>query len=299
MRNSPPGSPTAPDARPALAWLRLLVEWGADEALAESAIDRRLSGPAARSVPPPPGPIPTALPAPALGTPAQRAEAAAASCHDLDALQRAMEGFDDFGLRQAASHTVRVSLGTRARLIVVGETAHEDEDRSGEPFAGRAGTGLDRMLGAIGLSRDDCALMAGIAWRPPGGRPPAGVELATCTPFLRRRLVLAARQIVARGGPVAAGHGTGGTDAVRVPALLLGKLPLRLLLADADVASGPRGAARRLDIDAGDGVTVDATALTHPSMLAAQPRLRRPAWHGLLALRARLDSAPDGPITNL
>lgn len=303
-------SPKLDDARlddaTSLAWLRLLIEWGADEALGETPVDRRLTPAPARppveasgriaadfpeATPAPAATTPTS--APALGALARQAEARAASCEDLDALQRAMDGFDDFVLRQTATNTVRVALGARPRLIVVGETADENEDRSGQPFAGRIGAGLDRMLAAIGLSRDDCALLPAIAWRPPGGRPAATAECAACAPFLRRRLALTAAAIAA--ARVA--------EDSAVPVLLLGKLPLRLLLGEAEATASLRGAARgasrqrRIDLDG--GLALDATVLSHPTMLAAQPALRRPTWHGLLALRERLSIASDGSITDL
>lgn len=71
-----------------------------------------------------------------------------------------------------------------ARLMFIGEGPGEEEDRQGEPFVGRAGKLLDRMIAAIGLSREQVYIANIVKCRPPGNRNPREDEIATCFGFL-------------------------------------------------------------------------------------------------------------------
>ena len=98
-----------------------------------------------------------------------------------------------------------------ARLVIVGEGPGENEDRQGEPFVGRAGELLTKMLAAIGLRREDVFITNTIKCRAitdEGGRianrAPSPEEMANCREHLDRELALVApRVIVALGAPAA------------------------------------------------------------------------------------------------
>lgn len=98
-----------------------------------------------------------------------------------------------------------------SRLVIVGEGPGENEDRQGEPFVGRAGELLTRMLAAIGLSRSDVFITNTIKCRATaddGGRlanrAPMQEEIANCRPFLDRELAVVAPGIIlALGAPAA------------------------------------------------------------------------------------------------
>jgi DNA polymerase len=94
----------------------------------------------------------------------------------------------------------------QAHCLIVGEAPGEEEDLAGEPFVGKSGRLLDRILAALALSRSatDPARQVYIAntlkCRPPGNRNPAAAELAQCKPFLERQIELVQpRVIVALG----------------------------------------------------------------------------------------------------
>ncbi len=78
----------------------------------------------------------------------------------------------------------------RARLVFVGEGPGHDEDQQGEPFVGAAGQLLTRIIGAMGLSREQVYICNIIKCRPPGNRNPSPEEIATCSPFLKRQLAV-------------------------------------------------------------------------------------------------------------
>src|SRR5574341_19667 len=88
----------------------------------------------------------------------------------------------------------------KARLMFVGEAPGEEEDKRGEPFVGRAGQLLTKIIEAIGLTRDQVYIANVIKCRPPGNRNPEGDEVEQCEPFLFRQIeVIKPKVIVALG----------------------------------------------------------------------------------------------------
>jgi len=71
-----------------------------------------------------------------------------------------------------------------ADLMFVGEAPGRDEDLQGEPFVGRAGKLLTKIIESIGLQREDVYIANVIKCRPPDNRNPESDEIATCEPFL-------------------------------------------------------------------------------------------------------------------
>jgi len=108
----------------------------------------------------------------------------------------------------AASRTQTV-FGTGnpdADLMFVGEAPGADEDRLGEPFVGRAGELLTRIITAMGLTRDDVYIANVLKCRPdmpkgaPGNRPPTPLEMQRCLPYLREQIaIIQPRVLVALG----------------------------------------------------------------------------------------------------
>ena len=84
----------------------------------------------------------------------------------------------------------------RAGLMVVGEGPGADEDRLGEPFVGRSGRLLTRLLEGIGLTRADVYIANVVKCRPPGNRDPQADEIAACRPYLEAQLDLVAPRVV-------------------------------------------------------------------------------------------------------
>ena len=99
-----------------------------------------------------------------------------------------------------------------ADLMFVGEAPGADEDIQGEPFVGRAGQLLNKIIEAIGLSRADVYIANVIKCRPPGNRNPEPEEVATCQPFLMRQIDLIKPRVIVALGTFAA-HALLKTDA--------------------------------------------------------------------------------------
>ena len=87
-----------------------------------------------------------------------------------------------------------------ASLVFVGEGPGEDEDIQGEPFVGRAGQLLTKIIEAMGLKREDVYICNVVKCRPPGNRNPEPDEISACRPFLEKQLsAIRPKVIVALG----------------------------------------------------------------------------------------------------
>jgi DNA polymerase len=92
----------------------------------------------------------------------------------------------------------------KAKLVFVGEAPGADEDAQGEPFVGRAGQLLTKIIQAMGLQREDVYICNIIKCRPPSNRTPESDEILACQPFLLKQLQAIGPQFVcALGGPAA------------------------------------------------------------------------------------------------
>lgn len=91
-----------------------------------------------------------------------------------------------------------------ADLMFVGEGPGADEDEQGEPFVGRAGQLLNKMIEAMGLKREQVYIANIVKCRPPGNRTPEKDECDTCSPFLLKQIeVIRPKAIVALGAVAA------------------------------------------------------------------------------------------------
>jgi len=261
------------------AALALQCDWGADEALMESPVDRLAvrdaparAPEAARPAPEPtpPRPIRAAPVTLAAAPPAvTRAEALAAAAPDLAALKAALAAFDGSPLRETATNLVFGEGVADSDLMLIGEAPGAEEDRAGRPFVGASGQLLDRMFASVGLARESNFYITNILpWRPPGNRTPTDAEVALFLPFLRRHVALIRPKCLVLVGGVAAKGLIGGKEGIT-----------RL-----------RGRWHQVDIP-GLG-PLPALPTLHPAYLLRSPASKREAWADLLLLRRTLDQAP-------
>jgi DNA polymerase len=196
----------------------------------------------------------------------EQARRLAAGANDLAALRDAIENFDGCALKsEGATRSVFYRGQDQAPLMVIGEGPGAEEDARGEPFVGRAGQLLDRMLEAAGL-KDRVFITNSVFWRTPGNRNPTPQEQAVCAPFLERAIALVRpRMILLVGGP--------STKA--------------MLKRDEGILS-LRG--RWFDWKSSDGqFECPALPTLHPAFLLRQPAAKKKAWSDLITLTERLD----------
>ncbi|MDP6483519.1 MAG: uracil-DNA glycosylase [Nitrospinota bacterium] len=159
-----------------------------------------------------------------------------------------------------------------ADLVIVGEAPGRDEDIQAEPFVGRSGQLLNRMLEAIGLSREDIYICNVIKCRPPENRNPTPDEVETCEPFLIRQLKSLRPKVI----------------------LAMGKFAAQTLLQTEERISRIRG-----NFHEYHGIPVMPTF--HPAYLLRNQSQKRVVWedlqkvHQTLGLPPLPSSAREGP----
>jgi uracil-DNA glycosylase family 4 len=192
----------------------------------------------------------------------------AAGADTLEALAEAVAAFQGCPLRGMGARQAVFGRGDpQAPVLVIGEGPGADEDAAGQPFVGRAGKLLDKMLAAAGLS-DQAFITNTVFWRPPGNRTPTPDEQAVCAPFVERAFAILKPQAV----------------------LLLGAAAARSVLRTEEGILRLRGQWREWRLAEGD-VSAPVLATLHPAFLLRQPQAKRQAWADMLALAARLEAA--------
>lgn len=258
------------DAALALRWL---ADMGAEELIGEQPVNRFAVAPQVTPVPAnplvqPAAPVVTPGAARMLFPPAGTTSAAA--CKTLDDIVTALAAFDACPLKKTATRLCFADGNRQARVMLVGEAPGRDEDIQGKPFVGKSGQLLDRMLSAIGLSRnaenrDNAVFITNIIfWRPPGNRTPTETESLMCLPFVLRAIEIVAPDFI----------------------VCLGATPTQRLTGKADGILKLRG--RWMTANVG-GRNIPLLPTLHPAYLLRQPNQKRLAWRDLLTLRQMID----------
>lgn len=102
------------------------------------------------------------------------------------------------------THIVFGTGNPDTKLLFVGEGPGEEEDRQGKPFVGRAGELLTKMIGAMGLVRDDVYIANVVKCRPPQNRNPEEDEITACRPFLEEQIAIIRPEVICALGTFAA-----------------------------------------------------------------------------------------------
>jgi DNA polymerase len=101
-------------------------------------------------------------------------------------------------------HSVVFGVGNpRAEIMFVGEAPGRDEDMQGEPFVGRAGELLTKIIVAMGFKREDVYIANVLKCRPPENRTPLPDEIANCLPYLLSQIELIKPKIIVALGATA------------------------------------------------------------------------------------------------
>ena len=106
----------------------------------------------------------------------------------LQELQAEASGCTRCRLAKGRTQVVFGVGNPQAGLMFIGEGPGYYEDKQGEPFVGAAGQLLTKLLGEIGLRREDVYICNVVKCRPPGNRDPMPDEIESCRPFLHGQL---------------------------------------------------------------------------------------------------------------
>ncbi len=148
-----------------------------------------------------------------------------------------------------------------AQIVVIGEAPGAEEDAQGRPFVGRSGKLLDKILEAIGFSRDDVFICNIIKCRPPENRNPLSDEIECCMPWLKTQLQLIKPKIL----------------------LLLGRVAANTVLDNKQSMGNLRGKIIRWS-------GYDVIVTYHPAALLRNPNWKRHCWEDVKMLRSHYDT---------
>jgi DNA polymerase len=163
----------------------------------------------------------------------------------------------------ATRNRVVVGVGKLgAHLMLIGEAPGHDEDRTGEPFVGRAGQLLNRILAAIGLERNEVYIANIIKCRPPENRNPTPTEITACSPLLREQIDLVRPRVICA----------------------LGRIAATTLLRSHQTLGAMRGRVHELS-----GIPLVVTY--HPSALLRYPAYKKPTWEDMQVVQRLLGGA--------
>ena len=206
----------------------------------------------------PPAAAAAAMPATAMpATPAGAGDALRAIRADLGECTRCK-------LHGGRTHIVFGVGDPAAQLMFVGEGPGADEDQQGEPFVGRAGQLLTKMIEAMGFARSDVYIANVVKCRPPGNRDPEPDEIESCEPFLKAQIAAIRPRVI----------------------VALGRFAVQTLLHDATPISRLRGKWREYE-----GVKLMPTF--HPAYLLRSPAEKKPAWEDLQQVMKEFGKSPS------
>jgi uracil-DNA glycosylase family 4 len=188
---------------------------------------------------------------------------------DLAALKEVVAPCTACALHQGRTRTVFGSGDAKADILFIGEAPGRDEDLQGEPFVGKSGQLLTKIIGAIGFARDQVYICNILKCRPPNNRDPLPEEVACCEPYLKQQLEIIRPRVICCLGRIAA------------QTLLKTEASLRMLRETAHFYEG-----------------IPVMATYHPAALLRHPAWKRDTWNDVRKLRALHDAllaATGGP----
>jgi DNA polymerase len=153
----------------------------------------------------------------------------------------------------------------QADLVIIGEAPGRDEDKEGEPFVGRAGTLLDKILDAINFAREDIYITNILKSRPPRNRDPHAEEVEAHLPILYKQIALIQPKII----------------------LCVGKVAGNTMLDRSSSLSSLRDQEH-------DFYGIPTMVTYHPAALLRNSQWKRPTWEDVKLLRTRYDQLTNG-----
>jgi uracil-DNA glycosylase family 4 len=169
-------------------------------------------------------------------------------------------------LAHTRTQTVFGTGDPHARLVFLGEAPGADEDRQGEPFVGRAGQLLTRIIEACTLRREEVYILNILKCRPPDNRTPTPTEATNCREHLDRQLAVIRPEFICCLGSVAAQN-----------------------LLDTSASIGRlRGRLHEYGSLFHEGGSIKVLCTYHPAYLLRNPAAKRQVWDDMQTLMAEM-----------
>lgn len=186
---------------------------------------------------------------------------------DLPALDADAQGCVKCGLHEGRNTVVFGVGNPNADLMFVGEAPGADEDKQGEPFVGRAGQLLTKIIEAMNLTRDDIYIANVIKCRPPGNRNPTSDEIETCSPYLIRQIDLIQPKVI----------------------VTLGNFAAQMLLETKTGITALRGEFHDFALAKPESHSPAVMPTFHPAYLLRNPNAKREVWEDMQKVMNYLD----------
>lgn len=177
---------------------------------------------------------------------------------DLDSFYQSICTCQKCPLGQTRNNFVFGVGNPHADIVIVGEAPGKQEDLQGVPFVGRAGKLLDKILAAIGLTREDVYICNVLKCRPPNNRDPLPLEVEQCEPFLINQLHLINPKLI----------------------VALGRISACTLLKTKESLKNLRN---KIFKYAG----IDLLVTYHPAALLRNPNFKKPTWDDFQLIREK------------
>ena len=148
-----------------------------------------------------------------------------------------------------------------ADIMLIGEAPGADEDAKGEPFVGRAGQLLTKILEAVKINREDVFICNILKCRPPNNRAPLPEEMQTCEPYLKKQIEIIKPKII----------------------LCLGRVSAQAILQTKETLTNLREKVHHYE-------NIPLMVTFHPAALLRNPNWKKPTWEDVQNFRKLYDS---------
>jgi len=186
------------------------------------------------------------------------------SSSDLNVLKEQISGCQKCALGKTRTNFVFGVGNPNADVLFIGEAPGADEDEKGEPFVGRAGQLLNKIIQAIEWKREDVFIANILKCRPPNNRDPLASEVELCEPYLLKQI-----------------------DIIKpVMMVCLGRIAAQTLLRTKDSLT-----ILRSKVQSYHGVPLYVTF--HPAALLRNPNWKPAAWEDFKKIKSDYENNPN------
>ena len=176
--------------------------------------------------------------------------------NNLDSFYNEIKNCTKCSLSKSRTQLVFGIGNPNADIVIVGEAPGKNEDLTGEPFVGRGGKLLDKILNSINLNREKVFILNVLKCRPPENRDPKPDEIEKCEPYLKKQLEIIKPKLI----------------------IALGRISAMTLLKVKDSLTNMRNKIHKYE-------GVDLIVTYHPAALLRNPNFKRPTWEDFKLIR--------------
>ncbi|MFV0255974.1 uracil-DNA glycosylase [Candidatus Liberibacter solanacearum] len=194
----------------------------------------------------------------------EKAYSIAQNARSLHELKSLISSFHDCALQNTSSSTICATQEGGKDLMIIGYTPSDSDNINGNPFSGKTGDILDKMLQSIGIMRIQTHTSMISPWHPPGNRQLSKIEMEICRPLIMKQIELVSPRIL----------------------FFLGNKTINFFFNNDDNANYQNlGKWHKIRVQ---NRTIPTLSTVHPQELMQYPLIKKTAWHTLITLKKAL-----------